>query len=64
MKDNALREVVATVCMHKRGEKHKLLPDEETRLVATSEMNAMTLQPQMVKILATQINNMVVALDI
>ena len=64
LKDSAFREAVATIRMKKRGAKNKLLPDEETLLVATAEMKAMASQPQMVVGLSKQIFNVVTALEL
>ena len=41
-----------------------MLPDEETLLVATAEMNAMDSQHQMVRGLAKQMDDVVVAIEI
>ena len=50
--------------MSKRGANHKLLPDEETLLVAAEEMKAMSSQPQMVVGLSKQIFNVVTVLEL
>ena len=50
--------------MKKRGAKNKLLPDKETLLVATAEMNVMDSQPQMVLGLSKKIYNVVTSLEL
>ena len=52
------------ISIHKRGAKNKLLPDAETLRVATAEMKKMASQPQMVRGLIYQIDNIVVAIKI
>ena len=64
LKEIIFREVFVMVSMHKMGAKHKLLPDEETLLVAAAKVKYMVSQPTMVKGMATQNNNVVVVLEI